>query len=158
MLTWIKAILLAGFLAHLSVEAAPDALAADAGRGCRRGDGLRIQDLDMTPDPVIEGERVREWKIRIRLEGRRECETNIVIRDGQKNVGRLHSYNLRPGLNEVTVPAANGFRLEGREQCFQVQVDLDNSPKRIDAERRFCATQRTLWSMREPGDRRWFNR
>jgi len=157
---WIKAVLLAGILGHFFVETTPGALAADAGRGkgCRRGDVLRIQDLNMTPDPVVQGGRVREWRVRIRLEGGRECQTDIVIREGDQSVGRLRNHNLRPGVNEVTIRAADGFSLRGREQCFNVQVDVDGSPKRVDAERRFCATQRTMWSMREPGDRRSFAR
>jgi len=154
--SWIKAALLAGILGNLFIDAAPAAFAADpgSGKGCRRGEGIRIQDMDMSPDPVVEGQRVRDWKLRIRLEGRRECETDIIVREGNANVGRLRNYNLRPGVNEVTVRAADGFRLRGREQCFNVQVNLDNTPHRVDAERRFCATQRTMWSMRERDDRR----
>jgi hypothetical protein len=108
----------------------------------------------MSPDPVVDGQRVREWKVRVRFDGRRECETDVVVREGENNVGRLHNYNLRPGVNEIVVPAIVGFRLRGREHCFHVQVDLDGSRQRIDADRRFCAAQRTLWSMREPEDRR----
>jgi hypothetical protein len=152
---WIKVALLTGILSHLFIYAAPEAFAADSRRGnaCRRGDGIRIQDLDMSPDPVIEGQRIREWKVRVRFDGRRECETDIVIRQGENNVGRLRNYHLRPGVNEITVPAADSFRMRGREYCFNVQVDLDGSRQRVDADRRFCAGQKTMWSMREPGDR-----
>jgi hypothetical protein len=156
MKSWIKAALLTGILSNLFVYVAPDGLAADIGRrnACRRSDRLHIQDLDMSPDPVVDGQRVREWKVRVRFDGRRECETDVVVREGENNVGRLHNYNLRPGVNEIVVPAIAGFRLRGREHCFHVQVDLDGSRQRIDADRRFCAAQRTLWSMREPEDRR----
>jgi len=153
---WVKAALLTGLLNLLFMNLVPAALAADVGRGiaCRRGDRLQIQDLDMSPDPLVEGQRVREWKVRIRFDGRRDCETEISVREGDTSVGRLRNFNLRPGVNEITIPVADNFRMRSREHCFNVQVDLDGSRQRVDAERRFCAAQKTMWSMREPEDRR----
>jgi hypothetical protein len=138
----------------------PEAKAADFGRSgsCRRGDRLSIQDLDMSPDPVIEGQRIRAWKVRIRFDGRRECDTDLLIREGNNIVGHARDYKLRPGVNEIEIPAADTFRFRGREHCFNVQVDLEGSRQQIDADRRFCATQRTMWSMREPEDRGNFKR
>ena len=74
---WIKAVFLTGLLSTLVINFSPEAMAADWGRGdsCRRGDRLQIQDLDMSPDPVTDGQRVQAWKVRINFEGRRECDT-----------------------------------------------------------------------------------
>jgi len=157
---WIKAAILAGFLSSLMVHAAPEAMAADRGRGdsCRRGDRLNIQDLDMSPDPVIEGQRLRAWKVRVNFDGRRECDTDIFIREGNSIVGTARNFRLRPGVNEIEIPAADSFRFRGRELCFNVQVDLEGSRQQIDADRRFCATPKTMWSMREPEDRGNFKR
>ena len=154
-MAWIKAALLAGFLSTLMMNMVPEATAADRGRGgsCRRGERLNIQDLDMSPDPIIEGQRIRAWKVRINFAGQRDCETDVLIREGNNIVGRARNYNMRPGVNEIEVPAAENFRFRGRELCFNVQVDLDGSRQQIDADRRFCARQRTMWSMREPEDR-----
>jgi hypothetical protein len=151
-MSWIKAALLAGFLSHLLIAAAPEALAKD--RNCRRGDRVQIQDLDMSPDPVIDGQRIRAWKARVRFDGRRDCNTDIYIREGNNVVGHARDYKLRSGINDIEIPARDNFRFRGREICFNVQVDLDGSRQQIDADRRFCATQRTMWSMREPDDRR----
>ena len=155
-MNWIKAVLLTGILSNLFLSAAPAAFAAAGGRGdaCRRGDRLHIEDLDMSPDPVIEGQRIRAWKVRIRFDGQRECETDIVIREGSNVTGNMRNYRLRPGVNAIEIPANDGFRLRGREHCFNVQVDLDGSRQPVDADRRFCASQRTMWSMRESDDRR----
>lgn len=151
-MSWIKAALLAGFLSHLLIAAAPEALAKD--RNCRRGDRVQIQDLDMSPDPVIDGQRIRAWKARVRFDGRRDCNTDIYIREGNNVVGHARDYKLRSGINDIEIPARENFRFRGREICFNVQVDLDGSRQQIDADRRFCATQRTMWSMREPDARR----
>jgi hypothetical protein len=136
----------------LLINAAPEALAKD--RNCRRGDRVQIQDLDMSPDPVIDGQRIRAWKARVRFDGRSDCNTDIYIREGNNVVGHARDYKLRSGINDIEIPARENFRFRGREICFNVQVDLDGSRQQIDADRRFCATQRTMWSMREPEDRR----
>ena len=152
---WRKTVFLVGFISALILNGIVDVTAADFGRGnsCRRGDRLSIQDLDMSPDPVLEGQRVRTWKVRIRFDGKRECDTDIFIREGNNLVGTARNYKLRPGVNEIEIPASDGFRLRGREHCFNVQVDLEGSRQQIDADRKFCAAQRTVWSMREPDNR-----
>jgi hypothetical protein len=114
---------------------------------------LTIQDLDLSPDPVIEGQRIRAWKVRIRLDGNRECETEISIREGNDLVGQGRNYNLRPGINEIDIQPAEGYRFRGREHCFDVIVDLEGSRRRVDADRRFCAYQKSAWSLREVSDR-----
>jgi hypothetical protein len=135
---------------------APDLSAADwnQGRsGCRRGDRLNIQDLDMSPDPILEGQRVRAWKVRVNFDGRRDCDTDIFIRQGNAIVGHARDYKMRPGINEIEIPAVDNYRFRTREYCFNVQVDLEGSRQQIDASRRFCSVQRMVWSMREPDDR-----
>ena len=57
---WIKAALLTGLLSTFMPHYSADLAAAEwnQGRyGCQRGDRLNIQDLDMSPDPIIEGQR-----------------------------------------------------------------------------------------------------
>jgi len=132
-----------------------DLMAADWGRGdsCRRGDRLQIQDLDMSPDPVTDGQRIQAWKVRINFEGRRECDTEIYIREGNNVVGHARNYRLRPGVNEIEIPAAEAFRFKGHESCINIQADLEGFRQQVDISRKFCARPRTSWSMREPEDR-----
>ncbi|HEX6769461.1 MAG TPA: hypothetical protein VF208_08930 [Candidatus Binatia bacterium] len=153
---WIKAALLTGLLSTFMPHYNADLMAAEwsQGRyGCQRGDRLNIQDLDMSPDPVVEGQRIRAWRVRIDFSGRRDCETDVFIREGGSIVGHARNYRMRPGVNEVEIPVIESYRYTGREHCFNVQVDLDGSRQQVDATRRFCARQRTMWSMREPDDR-----
>jgi len=159
-MAWIKAAFLAVLVSTCFLNVAPDAMATDWGRGdrCRRGDRLQIQDLDMSPDPIVEGQRVRVWKVRMSFEGRRECETEIFVREGNSVVGHVPNHRLRPGINEIEIPVGDAFRFKGRESCLNVQVDLEGSRKQIDSSRRFCARPRTVWSMREPDDRNAFKR
>jgi len=152
---WIKAALLTGLLNVFLMNMAPESFAADYGKGgaCRRGDRLNIEDLDVSPDPIVEGTRIRSWKVRLRFDGNRECETEIVIREGNDVVAQAQRVMVRPGINEIELRPAVNYRFRGREHCFNVQVDLEGSRREVDAARKFCAQQRPAWSMREPGDR-----
>jgi hypothetical protein len=154
-MNWIKAALLTGLLSAPFMNVTPEVMAADYGRGnaCRRGDRLQIKDLDMSPDPMVEGQRIRSWKVRVQFDGNRECETEISVREGGDIVAQARRINLRPGVNEIDLRPVDNYRLRGREHCFKVEVDLEGSRKEVDAARRFCAQQRSAWSLREPGDR-----
>src|SRR5215212_9778167 len=143
---WLKTIILTALFTASVMNLNTAAMAADRG-SCRRGERIQIQDLDMSPDPVLEGQRVRTWKLNLRYDGRGECDAAIYVREGNNVAGTLRKYTIRSGTNEIEIPAAEGFRFRGRETCFNVQVDLDGSKQQIDAERRFCAKQRTVWSM-----------
>ena len=152
---WVKAALLTGLLNIFLMNMAPDTFAADYGRGnaCRRNDRLNIEDLDVSPDPIVEGTRIRTWKVRVRFDGNRECETEISIREGGDTVAQARRVMIKPGITEIDLRPSESYRFRGREHCFTVQVDLEGSRREVDAARKFCAQQRPAWSMREPGDR-----
>ncbi|MGH7845446.1 MAG: hypothetical protein ACREQW_09790 [Candidatus Binatia bacterium] len=144
---------LVGLVGLLLVSLISEAKGAERGRGsCRRGDRVKIHDLDMNPDPIIEGQRIRFWKVRIQLDGNRECDTEIEIREGNEVVAR-ERLSLRPGTNELNVRPDDRYTFRGREHCFEVVVDLEGTRSRADADRRFCARQKASWSMGSPGDR-----
>ena len=146
--------LLTGLVGLLLIGFASDAGVAEARRGaCRRGDRIGIEDLDVTPDPVIEGQRIRAWRVRVRLDGDRECDTEIEIREGNEVAGGPRRYTLRPGVNEIDMPAVERYRFSRREHCFDVVVDLEGTRRSADAARKFCAQQKPSWSLCEPGDR-----
>ena len=161
-MTWLKAMLLTSFFSAFLIQFPSDAKAADRDdwrrNACRRGDRIAIQDLDVTPDPLIEGQRIRAWKVRVKLDGDRECNTEIEVREGGETVGRVRRTTLRPGITEVDVEPVERYRFQGREHCFNVVVDLEGSRREVDAARRFCAQQKAAWSMRERGDSRPANR
>src|SRR5574342_818153 len=106
---WSKIAWVAALLGLVVIGFAADASAQGWRGTCRKGDLIKIQDLDMTPDPIVQGQRIRSWRVRVRLEGNRACETEIEIREGNDLVGRAR-YNLRPGVNEVQVGPAEGYR------------------------------------------------
>jgi len=152
---WFQTTLATALFGLLLMGVVSDAASAEGWRGgCRRGERLNIQDLDVSPDPIIEGQRIRGWKVRMRLDADRECDTEIEIREGNELAGGPRRYTLRPGVNEIEIPAAERYRFQGREHCFSVVVDLEGTRRPVDAGRKFCAQQKPSWSLRDPGDRR----
>lgn len=159
-----KIMLMMGLLGTILLSQATEGMGAERDRGergrrgCRRSDRIRIQDLDISPDPLVEGQRIRAWKVRIRLEGKQECDTEIEVREGRDPVGQGRRYTLRPGINEVEIQPVGGYRFRGQEHCFTVIADLEGTRRQVDADRRFCAYQKPAWSMRERGDTQDNNR
>lgn len=149
---WLKAMILTALFSATIADFNTAVMAADRRGSCRRGDRFQIQDLDMRPDPVMEGQRVRVWRINLRYDGDGECRADIWVREGNNAAGVVRAYTIHAGMNEIEIPANDNFRFRGKEACFNVQVDLEGSRRPVDAEKRFCAAQRVMWSMREPGD------
>jgi hypothetical protein len=118
---------------------------------CGGGHRLQVVDLDMSPDPIAEGQRINRWLVRLRADATGECRTLIRIRDASGDeVGRERVFRLRPGNNEIEIENNERYRFSRSEHCFQVIADIAGTPKPIDAARRFCARQTAgrRWSMR----------
>lgn len=121
---------------------------------CRRGHRIKIVDLDIFPDPILEGQRIRAWKVRIHYKGRHACETEIEVHEGDHVVARTRRVILSRGINEIDFPPVRRYRFHGREHCFNVVVELKRKRRQVDVSRRFCAHKRPSWSMRERDDRK----
>jgi hypothetical protein len=125
---------------------------------CGKNHHIAIEDLDMSPDPLNRGERVQNWRIRVRVDGSGECDTLFEIREKGSDavVARGSRHVLHPGVNEITLPGGQGYRMSRHEHCFQVLADIENTRKHVDSKETFCARERDSgkrFSMRERGDR-----
>ena len=102
-----------------------------------RPEGLLITQLDMFPDPVREGQRVRfglTLSNRTTLSGR----ASVFIRDRDEIVAEAHGVVLRPGNNRVEFPET-GYRFSRREHCFSIEVNVAGTRRPVDFAREFCA-------------------
>jgi hypothetical protein len=119
---------------------------------CGGGHRLQIVDLDMSPDPVAEGQRVSRLLVRLRADGTGECRTVIRVREeGDKDlIAQELVYRLRPGINEIVIEPNERYRFSRNEHCFVVLADIAGTSRPVDATRRFCAKQVAgrRWSMR----------
>jgi hypothetical protein len=118
---------------------------------CGGSHRLEVVDLDMSPDPIGEGQRINRWLVRLRADGSGECRTVVRIREaGGDEIGRERAYRLRPGMNAIEVEPHERYRFGRNEHCFQVVADIAGTARPVDAARRFCARQIAgrRWSMR----------
>jgi hypothetical protein len=128
---------------------------------CDGSHRIQILDLDMRPDPIGQGQRIREWRVKLRVDGNGECDTEVEIREREDNevAGRAKLRRLKPGVNDIEVEASNRYRFQRGEHCFKVVADIEGTRRQVDAKKVFCARQirkdgERRWTMREPEDKR----
>jgi hypothetical protein len=101
-----------------------------------RPEALQIVQLEMFPDPVREGQRVRFGMTvfnRTSFSGR----ANLFIKDQDEVVAEARGVFLQPGNNRVDFPET-GYRFSRRETCFTVEVDIAGTRRPVDFARDFC--------------------
>jgi len=103
-----------------------------------------IEDLDAIPDPVIPGQSVR-FRARLRNDGA-PVRANLWIKDRDQVVGQLNDVFLPSGAFDFYFPFAQ-YQFERFDHCFTVGVDVERTPRRVDAARQFCAKPKT-WTIR----------
>ncbi len=104
-----------------------------------RPEALQIVQLEMFPDPVREGQRVRFSLTlfnRTSISGR--ANISIQDRDRDEVVAEARGVLLHPGNNHVDFPDS-GYRFSRREHCFAVEVDIAGTRRPVDFAREFCA-------------------
>ncbi|HWP58255.1 MAG TPA: hypothetical protein VNL14_10235 [Candidatus Acidoferrales bacterium] len=138
--------------AVLLVSCAPIDTDRDRWSYCGRDVRVQVTDLDMSPDPVSEGQRVRAWKVRLRADERTRCDTVLQIRErpGNELVGRERLSRLRGGVNEIEIEPVEGYRFSRDEHCFVVLANIEGTGRPVDAARRFCARRISgkRWTLR----------
>jgi len=112
---------------------------------------LRVVDLDISPDPIGDGQPVRALNLRVQADGSGECQTTFQVRERDGDVvARGRVFRLRPGTNEIVLEPSERYRFSRSEHCFDVLADVAGTARRIDAARTFCARQLPgrRWSLR----------
>jgi hypothetical protein len=109
---------------------------------------LRALDLDMSPDPVHEGQNVR-FRMKIANASPHSGRVNLFIRDRDEIVAAANNILLRPGQNQIEFPHM-GYRFRHQEHCFLVEVDIERTRSPIDVARKFCARRTQVgWTLAE---------
>ncbi|MGH7835410.1 MAG: hypothetical protein ACREQK_17340 [Candidatus Binatia bacterium] len=126
-------------------------LEGDRTVSCGGGHRLQVVDLDMSPDPIAEGQRINRWLVRLRADGTGECRTTIRVYERQTKdpVAQATVRQLRPGTNDIEIAPLERYQFSQEEHCYRVTADIAGTEQTVDARRQFCAR-------RAPGPgRRW---
>ena len=141
-------------LAVLGLTALAGCTTGGSGQGwspCGNQTKMRIVDLDISPDPIGQGQQIRSWRVVVQADTDGECATTLQVqeRPGNITVGSRRVYYFRPGLNEVTVQPDVRYRFSQARHCFVVIADIEETPRAIDASGNFCAQREgNNWTMR----------
>ncbi len=111
-----------------------------------RPEALKILQLEMFPDPVREGQRIR-FTLTMLNRTSHAGRANLFIKDMDEVVAEVHGVIIQPGNNRVEFPES-GYRFSRREHCFTVEVDIAGTRRPADFAGNFCA-QRTYggWTL-----------
>jgi hypothetical protein len=107
---------------------------------CGGSHRLQVTDLDVSPDPLAEGQRISRWFVRLRADGSGECRTTIRVRDESGDlVAGERVWRLGPGVNEIELTPLERYRFHATSTASKSQPILGTLVRW--RARRFCARQ-----------------
>ena len=111
-----------------------------------RPEDLKIVELEFSPDPVREGQRV-SFQITLENNSRHSTRINLTIKDRDEIINEAWDVQIRPGRNRIDFPPTN-YRFSRSDYCFTVEADIEHNRWPIDLAKQYCA-QRTPsgWTM-----------
>lgn len=113
-----------------------------------RSEDLKVLQLDFSPDPVREGQRM-VFRVTISNGTPNSGRVSLVIRDRDQIVSEVRDAILRPGDNQIDFPEA-AYRFSGADHCFTVEADIERTRRPIDVAREFCANRTSAgWTLSE---------
>jgi hypothetical protein len=107
-----------------------------------------VLQLEISPDPVPEGQRIR-FEATISNLSNYSTRLNLFIKDRDEVVTSAQDVMIKPGYNRILFPHT-GYRFSRHEHCLAVEVDVERTRRPVDVVKEFCA-RRTYagWSMKE---------
>jgi len=101
-----------------------------------RPEDLRVLQLEISPDPVRQGQRV-VFQVTVANSSRHSGRVTLAIKDKNEIISE-GDVTLRPGDNQVNFPESS-YRFSRSDHCFTVEADIERTRSPIDASREFCA-------------------
>jgi len=115
-----------------------------------RPEDLRVLQLEISPDPVREGQRV-VFQVTISNGSRHSGRVTLVIKDKDEIISEVRDAPLRPGDNQVNFPESS-YRFSRSDHCFTVEVDIERTRSPIDVAKEFCVRRtRSGWTLSDRG-------
>ena len=115
-----------------------------------RLEDLRVMRLEISPDPLREGQRV-VFRVTIANGSRDSGKVTLVIKDRDEIISEVRDAQLRPGDNQVIFPEGS-YRFSSSDHCFTVEADISRTRRPINTAREFCATRTNLgWTLSDKG-------
>jgi len=111
-----------------------------------RPEDLKVVQLDISPDPVRQRQRV-VFRVTISNDSRYSGRVTLAIKDNDEIISEVRDAMLRPGDNQVSFPETS-YRFSRSDHCFTVEADIERTRSMIDTSREFCAKRTNLgWTL-----------
>jgi hypothetical protein len=111
-----------------------------------RPENLKVLQLEISPDPVREGQRVG-FRATISNDSRHSTNVTLVVKDRDEVIIEVRDVSLRPGNNQVDFPAS-AYRFSRSDPCFTLDVDIERTRSPIDVAQQFCAKRTSAgWTL-----------
>ena len=115
-----------------------------------RPEDLKIVELEFSPDPIRQGQRI-SFKITIANASRRSGRITLTIKDQDEVIIEAEDVHIHSGENRIDFPATN-YRFSRSDHCFAVEADIENTRRPIDLSKEFCARRTSNgWTMSDRG-------
>ena len=102
-----------------------------------RPEDLRIVQMEFSPDPVRQGQRL-SFRITIANDSRHSGRMTLVVKDRDEVISEARDINISPGENRIDFPATN-YRFSAGDHCFTVEADIERTRRPINLAKEFCA-------------------
>ena len=115
-----------------------------------RPEDLKIVELEFSPDPVREGQRI-SFQIILENNSRHSTRITLTIKDRDEIISEAKDVQIHPDKNRIDFPATN-YRFSRSDHCLTVEADIGQTRQRIDLAKEFCARRtRSGWTLSDRG-------
>jgi hypothetical protein len=115
-----------------------------------QAEGLRIVELEFSPDPVQQGQWV-SFHITLSNNTRHSGRMTLTIKDRDEVISEARDVSITPGENRIDFPATD-YRFSRLDTCFTVEADIEHNRRPIDMAKEFCARRtRGGWTLSDRG-------
>ena len=151
---WWMIILIGGFLiVPALVEAQLDKILEGVlGRGEEsiRLEQLKVLQMEISPDPVRDGQRV-VFRAIISNSSRHSGRVTLAVTDRDQIISQAKDTILRPGDNQIDFPETT-YRFSGSDHCFAIEVQSERTRTSLSGATDFCAKRTNAgWTLSNKG-------
>lgn len=136
-------------LAHAQMDKVLDRFMQRGGPRIRPND-LKVLHLEVSPDPVREGQRI-SFRVIIANDSGHSGRISLTIKDRDDIISEVREISIYSGENRIDFPETY-YRFSRSDHCFTVEADIERSRQTIDVAKEFCLQRiRSGWTMSDKG-------
>jgi hypothetical protein len=115
-----------------------------------RPNDLRVLHLEVSPDPIREGQRI-SFRVTIANDSGHTGRISLTIKDRDDIISEVRDVNISPRENRIDFPETY-YRFSRSDHCFTVEADIERTRQTIDVAKEFCLQRiRSGWTLSDRG-------